>query len=133
MENIEKIMDEGEIIAVVVRKKAKLKGVNFFTPLDFSQQLGLLVHEKGKIIKAHKHKHIKREIFLTQEVLVVLEGKVKIDLYNEKHQKIKSIIITPGDTILLASGAHSIEIMKDSKIIEVKQGPYAGVDDKEFI
>jgi len=133
MEKIEKVIDEGEIIAVVVRKDSLLKGVNFFTPQDFSQQLGLLVHEKGKKISTHRHKHIKREIFLTQEVLVVLEGKVKIDLYNEKIQKIKTVVISDGDTILLASGAHGIEILEDSRIIEVKQGPYAGVDDKEYI
>lgn len=133
MEKIEKITDEGKILAVVIRKDSSLKGVNFFTPQDFSQQLGLLVHEKGKKIKAHRHKLIKREIILTQEVLVVLEGKLKIDLYNENSEKIKTVVITEGDTILLAHGAHSIEIMEDSRIIEVKQGPYAGMDDKEFI
>jgi len=133
MEKIEKIIDEGKILAVVVRKDSSLEGVNFFTPQDFSQQLGLLVHEKGKKIKAHRHKLIKREITLTQEVLVVLEGKAKIELYNEKQKKIKTFVITNGDTILLAHGAHSIEILEDSRIIEVKQGPYAGVDDKEYI
>lgn len=133
MEKVEKIMDKGKILAVVVRKDSPLKGVNFFTPLDFSQQLGLLVHEKGKKIEAHKHRLIKREINLTQEVLVVLEGKVKIDLYSEELKKIKSLVITDGDTILLAHGAHAIEIMEDSRIIEVKQGPYAGMDDKEYI
>ena len=133
MEKIEKIIDEGKILGVVVRNDSSLKGVNFFTPQDFSQQLGLLVHEKGKKIKAHRHKLIKREITLTQEVLVVLEGKAKIELYNEKLQKIKTVVITNGDTILLAHGAHSIEILEDSRIIEVKQGPYAGMDDKEYI
>lgn len=133
MEKIEKIIDEGKILAVVVRKDSSLEGVNFFTPLDFSQQLGLLVHEKGKKIKAHRHKLIKREINLTQEVLVVLEGKVKIELYNEKLQKIKTIVLKEGDTILLAHGAHAIEILEYSRIIEVKQGPYAGMDDKEYI
>lgn len=126
-------MDEGEIIAVIVRKDSSLQGVNFFTPQDFSQQLGLLVHEKGKKIKAHRHKRIKREITLTQEVLVILEGKVKVELYNDKLQKIKAVVLTDRDTILLASGAHSIEILEFSRMIEIKQGPYAGIDDKEFI
>ena len=133
MEKIEKIMDEGEILAVIVRKNSSLQGVNFFTPQDFSQQLGLLVHEKGKKIKAHRHKRIKREIILTQEVLVILEGKVKIELYNDKLQIIKTVVLTDRDAILLASGAHSIEILEFSRMIEIKQGPYAGVDDKEFI
>lgn len=133
MEEIEKIFDGGKIIAVVVRKDSSLRGVNFFTPQDFSQQLGLLVHEKGKKIAIHRHKKIKGEIFLTQEALVVLEGKVKIGLYNDKVRKIKTIVITEGDAILLANGAHGIEILEDSRIIEVKQGPYSGGDDKEYL
>ena len=72
------------------------------------------------------------------EITVILptcneKGKVKIDLYNEKLKRIKTVVITQGDTILLANGAHAIEILEDSRIIEVKQGPYAGVDDKEYI
>lgn len=133
MEKIEKIIEGEKILAIVVRKDSSLEGVNFFTPQDFSQQLALLVHEKGKIIKPHKHKIIKREISLTQEVLIVLEGRMKVDIYDEKAKKIKSIIIAEGDTILLSHGAHAIEILEKSRIIEVKQGPYAGVDDKEFI
>ena len=130
---MEKIIDDGNILAIIIRKDSGLKGVNFFTPQEFSQQLGLLVHEKGKKIKAHRHKVIKREINLTQEVLVIIEGKVKVDLYNNDLQKIKTVIVSDGDTILLANGAHSIEILEDSRIIEVKQGPYAGMDDKEYI
>jgi len=133
MEKIEKIIYNGKILAIVIRKGTSKKGVNFITPQDFSQQLGLLVHEKGKRIEAHKHKQIKREITLTQEVLVVLEGKIKVDLYGEQPEKIKSVLITGGETILLAQGAHAIEILEDSTIIEVKQGPYAGMDDKEYI
>ena len=33
-------------------------------------------------------------------------------------------ILASGDVILLASGGHGIDIIKDAEIIEVKQGPY---------
>jgi len=32
----------------------------------------------------------------------------------------------------LAQGGHKVKVLEDAKIIEVKQGPYAGFDDKEF-
>ena len=36
----------------------------------------------------------------------------------------------PGDVILLAHGGHKIEVLEDAEILEVKQGPYAGPNDK---
>jgi hypothetical protein len=36
----------------------------------------------------------------------------------------------PGDVILLAHGGHGFFMIEESEIIEVKQGPYAGEEDK---
>lgn len=132
MENIEKISEGNKVFAIILRKEFDEPGANFFTPNEFSQQLGMLIHKRGKIIKKHRHKLIKREIFRTQEVLLLLKGKLKIDLYNSEAKKLKSVILNPGDSILLAQGGHSVEILEDSKIIEVKQGPYSGLEEKEF-
>lgn len=132
MEYVEKITDRDNVYAIILRKEYKEPGPVFFTPNEYSQQLGMLVHPKGKIVKRHRHKLIKREIFRTQEVLVILEGKIKVDLYDNKVKLLKSVILTSGDTILLAQGGHRVEILKDAKIIEIKQGPYAGFDDKDF-
>jgi hypothetical protein len=35
-----------------------------------------------------------------------------------------------GDVILLAAGGHGFEMLEDSQIIEIKQGPYVGEEDK---
>jgi hypothetical protein len=129
---MEHITEKGKIYAIVLRNGENMPGVNFFTPHEFSQQLGLLNHKKGKIVERHKHKLVKREIFRTQEVLVVLQGKIQADLYNDQKEKIESIILCSGDTILLAQGGHRIEVLEDAKIIEVKQGPYAAIDDKDY-
>ena len=132
MEGIEIIQEDDRIYAIIIRKEFNNTGVNFFTPEDFSQQLGVLVHKKGKIVNRHRHKLIPREITSTQEVLLILEGSLKVDLFDDEGKTLKTITLTPGSAILLARGGHRIEILEDSKIIEVKQGPYAGYDDKEF-
>ncbi len=132
MENIEKIMDKDKIYAIVLRKGFNMAGANFFTPSEFSQQLGMLIHEKGKIVERHRHKLVKREIFRTQEVLVLLEGKIKVDLYDDDTRLLKTVILNTGDSILLAQGGHRVQVMENAKIIEVKQGPYAGFDEKEY-
>lgn len=129
MERIEK---DGEIIAIVVRKAKSIEGIQFFSPPEFSQQLGLISREKNYVIKPHVHKRIPREVSVTQEVLHILSGRIAIDLYDRNKEKIKSIELEAGDTVLLASGGHGIRILEDAKMLEVKQGPYSGVDgDKE--
>jgi len=132
MDKLETIAEGDKVYAILLRKTYDEPGPNFFTPDEFPQQFGMLVHKKGKLIKRHRHKLIKREIIETQEVLVLLEGKMRVDIYNDESKKIKSIEMTAGDSILLAKGGHKIEILENAKIIEVKQGPFAGFDDKEY-
>lgn len=132
MNAVENIEVNGEIIAVVVRKCRDFEGINFFSPPQFSQQLGLISRKKDYLIKAHIHRVIKREISITQEVLHVLSGKIEITLFDKNKKIVKTLELVSGDTILLASGGHGIKFIEDSKILEVKQGPYSGVgDDKE--
>lgn len=132
MKGLTRILHEGEIYAIILRKEYAHPGPSFFTPGEFSQQLGMLVHPQGKIVQRHRHKLVKREIFRTQEVLVLLEGKVRVEICTDDGEKIKTFNLRPGDAVLLARGGHRIKVLKASKMIEVKQGPYAGSDDKEF-
>jgi cupin fold WbuC family metalloprotein len=132
MKGLIRIAKGKDIYAIVLRREYTNSGPNFFTPGEFSQQLGMLIHPKGKIVKRHRHKLVKREIFRTQEVLVLLEGKIRVELFDDEGDKLKTLILKPGDAILLAQGGHKVKVLEDAKIIEVKQGPYAGFDDKEF-
>ena len=132
MQTIERIEGEGKPIAIIVRKDFNQPGVNFFSPFEFSQQLGILVHPPGHEVKPHVHNVIARDVRVTQEVLFIIEGKVEITLYKENKEFITSRLLAQGDTILLAYGGHGIKILEPSKILEVKQGPYAGMEDKEF-
>jgi len=132
MEKYEKIESNGEIIAIIVRKTKEIDGINFFSPPEFSQQLGLICRGKDYVIKNHVHRKVVREVSITQEVLHILSGKIEIALYDKNKIKIKTVTLEAGDTILLASGGHGIKFLEDSKLLEVKQGPYSGVDgDKE--
>jgi len=129
MKNQETIKDKsGEIIAIIVRGGFKKSGTSFFTPGDFSQQLGFISRKKGEVIEAHSHRVIKRSIHLTQETLIIKKGKVKVDLYDSKKKHLISKILKAGDTILLAGGGHGFKTLASVEMIEVKQGPY--VDDK---
>jgi hypothetical protein len=129
-EGLEYVYHEGELYCIILRDDYKSGKIEFFTPDSFSQQLGFLPHKKGNVIQPHKHKISKREILFTQEVLFIKRGMVKVNFYDHNAGFIGYEIINKGDVILLAGGGHGFEIMEDTIMIEIKQGPYVGVDDK---
>jgi hypothetical protein len=128
----EKIEHEDRVIAMILRGDFATRQSRFFSPADFSQQFGFLVHPRGHSIPAHFHKKVQREIFLTQEVLLVKKGEVKVNLYSETREYLTSRTLRAGDIVFLCSGGHGFTMLQDSEIVEVKQGPYSGRDsDKE--
>lgn len=118
---------DNKVIAHIFYKKIKSEGVRFLTPDSYTLQLGLIEHPSGKNIRDHIHRQdIKYKVDTTQEFLYIEKGKVKVRLYSEKWDKIEEVILNKGDFILLISGGHGLEILKDCRIIEIKQGPYPG-------
>ena len=117
---------KGALIAIIIRNDFSKNGIEFFTPNDFSQQLAYMKRPKGYLIEPHLHNKVKRSVLLTQEVLFLKNGKVKVSFFNDNKIYICSEILYAGDIILLASGGHGLEILEESEIIEVKQGPYSG-------
>ena len=133
---IEKITENEKLLAIIIRTNFKQKGINFFTPSDFSQQLGYMNRPKGYKIEPHVHNKVERTIKYTQEVLFVKNGSIRVDFYKNDKTYLVSKILKKGDVILLSSGGHGFEMLEESEIIEVKQGPFAGNIDKsrfEFV
>jgi mannose-6-phosphate isomerase-like protein (cupin superfamily) len=87
-------------------------------------------HPKGKVIQPHSHNPLSREVFYTQEVLFIKKGTLRVDFYDTDHAYLDSRTLRTGDVILLASGGHGFETLEETEMIEVKQGPYAGEQDK---
>ena len=127
---IEKIVYSDEILSIIIRTSFKTDGIKFFTPDNFSQQLAYMNRPKSYIIPPHVHNSVARNVNFTQEVLFIKSGKVRVDFYDYKKKYLESKILNQGDVVLLASGGHGFEMIEDSEIIEVKQGPYSGEMDK---
>ena len=127
---IEKIVYKNQELAIIIRNNFQKEGVEFFTPNDYSQQLAHMSHKKGKMIDAHVHNEVKRDVRLTQEVLLIKKGKLRVDFYNDEQCYIESRILEEGDVTLLASGGHGFDVLEDMEMIEIKQGPYLGDKDK---
>lgn len=126
---VEIIENDGTSFALVLRRNIKTEGVKFFSSDDMSLQLGILKHKQGANVKPHIHRPTKKIINNVQEVLHVEYGVVECNFYNDEGKKVKSTILNEGDTILLINGGHGFNILENSKIFEIKQGPYTGVED----
>lgn len=127
---IEEVFFQKILLAIIIRTSYKKEGISFFTPGDFSQQLGYMNRAKGYVIDPHVHNLVERKVTLTQEVLYVKAGKVRVDFYNDERTYLESRIVETGDVILLAAGGHGFEMLENSEMIEIKQGPYCGDEDK---
>jgi len=127
---IEKICHDGKTISIIVRNNFEKPGINFFTPNDYSQQLAYMNHSAGKIIQPHIHKSVQRKVYLTQETLFIKKGKLQVDFYSDAKMFLESRVLFAGDVILLIKGGHGFKVLEDLEMFEVKQGPYAGDEDK---
>ena len=127
---ITKIEHDGEVLAIILSRDFDKPGIHFFTPGNFSQQLAYMHHPAGKIIKAHVHNPVPRDVQYTLEVLLIKRGKLRVDFFDNQQRYLESRILEAGDVILLAKGGHGFEVLEELEMIEVKQGPYAGDQDK---
>jgi hypothetical protein len=128
---IEKIVHKKKLFALIVRNKyMNKKGVSFFTDKNATQQFGYMMHKKNYYIKPHRHNKRQSRILLTTEVIIILNGILRVDFYDHKEKYLKSKNLYKNDIIMLSDGGHGFKVIKDVKMIEVKQGPYSLSMDK---
>lgn len=129
-ELVQQITHENRVLALIIFSDFSKPGIHFFTPNHFSQQLAYMNHPTGKVIQPHVHNPVRREVFYTQEVLIIKKGKLRVDFYTQEQQYLESRVLEAGDVILLIEGGHGFEVLEELEMIEVKQGPFVGETDK---
>jgi len=133
---IEKVINNKILYAMIIRKDNRFEsnGVDFITNDKDLLQLGFIKHKKNHKIKSHIHLKRPRTINYCTEILIIESGKVKIKFYNLKKKDIKKDkILVKGDIIMLFKGGHGFSMIKPTRMIEIKQGPYLHFKDKKLI
>jgi len=133
MNFVETVAADGQTLALIVRGAINTPGVSFFTPGDYSQQLAYMQHPAGRVIAAHVHRPVVREVHKTLEVLFVRKGRLRADFYDDARRYVESRVLAGGDVILLVAGGHGFAALEPVEMFEVKQGPFAGTEDKALI
>lgn len=120
----------GKLMAQIVSAETTSSGITFLTSNHEQFQVGLLGWKSGHRIPAHSHREIPREIDRTSEVLFIRKGKVKMSLFTDEGDLLTNSTLSAGDIVTLFEGGHGFEILEDAEIVEIKQGPYLGEDEK---
>jgi len=126
----EEIRIDGQLCAIILPASYDEPGIQFFTSADLSQQLASMSYAPGKVIPAHTHNPVSREVSYTQEALFIRKGKLRVDFYTQQQEYRMSRLLSAGDVILLIAGGHGFEVLEELNMIEIKQGPYIGDADK---
>jgi hypothetical protein len=131
MNHVEHVVYNGKALAYIIRGSINPASTKFLTPPEFKQQVGFIVYPAGGEIQRHVHRPLERNIVGTSEVLIVQKGRCEIDIYNDDRELIATRELCRGDMMLMVGGGHGFRILEDTVFLEIKQGPYIGVDEKE--
>ena len=131
MEHVERIEWQGTLLVVIIRAETAPAQTTFFTPPELKQQVGFVVCPQGGTIERHVHVALERRLVGTSEVLVVRRGRCEMDIYNDEKELVAPRELCAGDIMLLVNGGHGFRMLEDTVFLEIKQGPYSGLDEKE--
>ena len=124
---VNEIKNKGMLCAIFVRAKdlKRVAHTSFITENDRYLQSGMVAHPAGYEEPPHYHKERRRTVKGVEQMLYVTKGSLAMDFYDWKtRRKFKTVILIPGDMMLIIDGIHRVRILKDSSAATVKLGPY---------
>jgi len=128
---VEQINWNNKPLTYIIRREADPSRTTFLTPPEFKQQVGYIVYPAGGEVPRHLHRNLERHLVGTSEVLILLRGRCLMDVYNGQRELVATRELRQGDLMLMVGGGHGFRMQEDTVFLEVKQGPYTGLDEKE--
>jgi hypothetical protein len=128
---VELIAAHDQPLAYIVRARAGSEATRFLTPDTLNLQLGFVVYPGGGEIARHVHRPVERVTKGTAEAVLVRSGRCELDLYDDDGSRIATRELRPGDLALILRGGHGYRMLEDTILLEIKQGPYTGLGEKE--
>ena len=128
---VEVIERDGRPLTYIIHTSPVPSQTTFLTPPELLQQVGFVVYPAGGEVARHIHRLIERRVVGTAEVVLVQQGRCVLDVYSEDRELVASRELEPGDLMLLVGGGHGFRMLEDTVLLEIKQGPYTGLEEKE--
>ena len=131
MDPIETVSWHGKSLVHIISAHFVPDRTTFVTPPDYKQQVGYIVYPAKAKIQRHVHRKLQRRIVGTSEVLVVRRGQCVLEIYSDELELVATRELHEGDIVIMVGGGHGFSITQDTVFLEIKQGPYTGIDEKQ--
>lgn len=127
MADVTTIAKDGTVYALFFRKEVSTEnGAKFFTEDSDAFQVGVLERPAGYEVKPHLHPERPVEVQTVSEFLYIEKGRIAVTVLGEDWEELGSQELTAGDFLLFLRGGHKVTMLEETRMIEVKQGPFLG-------
>jgi cupin fold WbuC family metalloprotein len=89
-------------------------------------QVSAMSLKRGRQVNPHKHLPTLRSTAGTQECWVVFSGLVEVQLFDTDDRIIDTFVLEAGECMTTYRGGHTLEVLDDAVVVEIKNGPYYG-------
>tara|TARA_Y100000816_G_C26073382_1_gene564805 strand:+ start:806 stop:1216 length:411 start_codon:yes stop_codon:yes gene_type:complete len=97
------------------------------TSEDKFLQVCYLNLKKGDNVEPHLHLKNKKNTKISSEAWIVFSGSVEVTFFDINKSKVYKTILKKGDISILFNGGHTFKsLTNNTKIFEIKNGPYLG-------
>ena len=136
MKYVEEFRHNDELVAVLIRKQFQNRKTAdhaiFVSTNERSLLLGVGHYPKNHVGPAHTHEKVLSKAEY-EELLHLVRGKMRVELYGDDKINFASVVMRPGDTIHFVSGGHGFKMLSSCMCIEVIQGAFAGRNIKAML
>lgn len=123
------IEKNGTVLARHITEQDWKEGLNFFSEDVEFIQVGTWNYNAGKELKVHVHNKVIRQIEKTYEVLYIKNGSIMVRIYTNEKELLDEFKVKSGEILILLECGHGYTILEDdTKVIEIKNGPYMGAE-----
>ena len=126
---MDKIFLGKKLVAIRVRKFAR--GVVPVTAPADALQLLTINRKKGEVVLPHRHLPRRRVTSVLQECLVVVQGSIRVELYDGAGRVFRKVAVRADEALILLGVPHAVHFLEDSFVFETKNGPF--MEDKLFL
>jgi hypothetical protein len=104
-------------------------GLSFFSQDSEFIQVGAWHYDQGKILLAHIHNEVPRIVSRTYETLYIVSGRILVQIYTLQEEIVDAFEVSAGDILILLECGHGYHVLEaDTRVLEVKNGPYLGAE-----
>ena len=126
---MKEIKVDNKVVARLISANDINEGLNFYSNDEEFIQVGAWSYNKDKDLLAHIHNEVDRTVNRTCEVLYVISGKLQATIYSLDEVEIANFNVETGEILVLLECGHGYKILEDNtKVIEIKNGPYLGAE-----